>query len=212
MENGGKTWAVLLGLSLVFLVLAGSFALDLWGKPPQLPDIPPVDPEFTSRSTIRKSYATLIREEADVTDFDCYICHEKDKPPTLKYDADHNLIIPSEHSNIVMAHGRHNRNNNCYNCHDEENLEQLQTRDGRELKLSESPPLCGSCHGPTYRDWEAGAHGRTGGYWSKAAGETSRQLCADCHNPHHPKIPPRKPAPAPHPLRPVAYTSPQSPH
>ena len=64
-----------------------------------------------------------------------------------------------------MKHGTHDRNNNCFNCHDEQNLELLQTRDGRQIKLAESPPLCGSCHGPTYRDWEGGAHGRTGGYW-----------------------------------------------
>ena len=55
-----------------------------------------------------------------------------------------------------MGHGTHNRNNNCFNCHDEQNLELLQTRDGRQIKLAESPLLCGSCHGPTYRDWEAG--------------------------------------------------------
>ena len=65
---------------------------------------------------------------------------------------------------------RHGRNNNCFNCHDETNLTLLQTRDGRELKLANSPPLCGSCHGPTYRDWEAGAHGRTSGYWDRSSG------------------------------------------
>lgn len=115
--------------------------------------------------------------------------------------------MPKEHSDIVMAHGRHNRNNNCFNCHDEQNLVLFQTRDGRQLKFQDSPSLCGSCHGPTYRDWEAGAHGRTGGYWKLDAGAPKRQICVDCHNPHSPKIPPRTPLPGPHPLRPAGMTA-----
>ena len=80
------------------------------------------------------------------------------------------------------------------------------------MKLAESPPLCGSCHGPTYRDWEAGVHGRTGGYWDRSLGPINRQICVDCHNPHHPKIPPRKPAPGPHPLHPVAAVAAKASH
>ena len=203
MKNRDKTGAVLTGLVLAFLALAVAFSINLWGHPPKPYPIPPVDPQFLETATIRKSYAELIRTKADLSDFDCYACHERNKPPTLRFDDKQNIIVPSEHKDIVMGHGRHNRNNNCFNCHDEQNLELLQTRDGRQIKLAESPPLCGSCHGPTYRDWEAGAHGRTGGYWSKTAGEPHRQICVDCHNPHAPKIPPRKPAPGPHPLRPV---------
>jgi uncharacterized CHY-type Zn-finger protein len=121
----------------------------------------------------------------------------------LRFDADHNLIIPQEHSDIVMKHGSHNRNNLCFNCHNETNLELLQPRDGRELKFSESTQLCGSCHGPNYRDWEAGAHGRTSGYWNRSMGPITRKDCVSCHNPHSPKFPGRKPAPPPHPLRPL---------
>ncbi len=207
MKNADKSSAVLLGIMLAFLALALSFALNLWGRPPKLYPIAPVDPQFLQTATIRKSYAQLIREKADLSDFDCYACHDKKKPPTLRFDTNQNIIVPSEHSDVVMGHGRHNRNNNCFNCHDEQNLELLQTRDGRQIKLAESPPLCGSCHGPTYRDWEAGAHGRTGGFWNKKMGNTMRQICVDCHNPHKPKIPPRQPAPGPHPLRPLAQTA-----
>jgi len=126
------------------------------------------------------------------------------------------VIVPKEHDDIVMAHGRHNRNNNCFNCHDETNLELLQTRDGRHLKIVESPALCGSCHGPTYRDWEAGVHGRTSGYWKRAPGETDkmdRKVCTSCHNPHSPPFPSRPPAPGPHPLHPLAKaaTEPERP-
>jgi len=198
MNHSARTSAVLTGLIVVFTFLTAAFLLSLWGRPHGLYPITLVDQQFTRTATIRQSYAELIRAKADLSDFDCYGCHEKNKPPVLKFDADHNLIIPKEHSDIVMGHGSHNRNNICYNCHDEQNLELLQTRDGRELKMAESPPLCGSCHGPSYREWEAGAHGRTGGYWNLALGELKRQICVDCHNPHHPKIPQQKPAPRPH--------------
>lgn len=207
-----KTSAVLLGLVLLFLALAGLFLLDSWGHPKPLYPIALVDPHLLAPTTIRKSYAALLRDKEDVSDFDCYACHEQDKPINLKFDTNQNPIIPTEHSSIVMAHGRHNRNNNCFNCHNEQNLQLLQTRDGREVKLVDSPALCGSCHGPTYRDWEAGAHGRTGGYWNTASGPLVRQLCVDCHNPHHPKIPPRQPFPAPNPLRQVVHAAAEPAH
>jgi hypothetical protein len=83
-------------------------------------------------------------------------------------------------------------------------LEVFQTRDGRQLNFSESTQLCGSCHGPTYRDWEAGAHGRTSGYWNRSLGAITRADCVSCHNPHAPPFPARRPAPGPHPLRATA--------
>jgi formate-dependent nitrite reductase cytochrome c552 subunit len=207
VKHDDKTRIVLVGIALGFLTLAAAFSLNFWGHPPGLYPITPVESQFLETATIRKSYAELIRAKADLSDFDCYACHDRKKPPTLRFDANQNIIVPSEHSDVVMGHGSHNRNNNCFNCHDEQNLELLQTRDGRQVKLADSPPLCGSCHGPTYRDWEAGAHGRTGGFWSKGDGEIRRQICVDCHNPHQPKIPPRKPAPGPHPLRPMTQVS-----
>ncbi len=204
MSNEAKSAGVLSLLALIFLTLALGFQTRLAGRSQPLTPIPLVDTNFLSTATIRTSYVQLVRMKADLSDFDCYGCHEKGKPPTLRFDTNHNLIVPQEHSDIVMAHGRHGRNNNCFNCHDENDLTSLQTRDGRKLKLEESPPLCGSCHGPTYRDWEAGAHGRTGGYWDRQLGDFKRQICVDCHNPHAPKIPPRKPAPGPHLLHPIA--------
>jgi uncharacterized CHY-type Zn-finger protein len=211
MNNSGKESVVLGALAALFLALLGAFLLNLWGRPPVLAPIPPVEPSFLDPATVRRPYAELIRAKEDLSDFDCYACHEKNKPPPLRYDTNLNLLVPKEHAeSIVLGHGRHNRNNNCFNCHDEHNLELLQTRDGRELKLAESPPLCGSCHGPTYRDWEAGVHGRTSGFWDRELGPAQRQPCVACHNPHNPRFPGRKPAPAPHPLRPVLAHTPES--
>jgi len=201
MNTPSRTTLVLAGLAAAFAVLTAAFLLKLWGRTPPLKPFPLVESWVTNTATVRTNYADLIRMKADLSDFDCYGCHEKKKPPVLKFDANHNLVIPEEHKDIVMGHGRHNRNNLCYNCHDESNLELVQTRDGRELKLSESTPLCGSCHGPTYRDWEAGVHGRTSGYWDRALGPIDRKPCASCHDPHSPRFPGRTPTPGPHPLR-----------
>jgi hypothetical protein len=212
MKSERKTWSVLSGLTLVFLALAAAFVFQLWGRSPNLPAIPLVDPAFLDTATARESYAVLVRKKADLSDFDCYGCHERGKPPPIRYDTNHVIIIPKEHPDIVMAHGRHDRNNNCYNCHNENNLEHFQTRDGRELKFAESTGLCGSCHGPTYRDWEAGIHGRTSGNWNHESPEFRRRDCVECHNPHSPKFPGRKPAPGPHPLREYTGSSTETKH
>ena len=201
MSTESKTGTTLLILAVTFAVLAAAFLANLWARSTPPRAIPLVDTNFLSQATARQSYADLIKAKEDLSDFDCYACHDKGKPPPLRFDTNQNLIIPKEHPDIVMHHGSHERNNNCFNCHNETNLELLQTRDKRELKLTDSTPLCGSCHGPTYRDWEAGVHGRTSGYWDRTAGEIDRKNCVNCHNPHSPKFPGRKPAPGPHPLR-----------
>jgi hypothetical protein len=199
--NDAKTTKVLLLLSAAFVVLALAFLGNLWGRTSALPPIPLVDTNFLSTATVRQAYPDLVKAGEDLSDFDCYACHEKGKPPPLRFDTNQNLIIPKEHSDIVMHHGSHERNNNCFNCHNENNLTQLQTRDGHEVMFTNSQLLCGSCHGPTLRDWEAGVHGRTSGFWDRALGPADRKLCVNCHNPHAPKFPGRKPAPGPHPLR-----------
>jgi hypothetical protein len=202
MNSQSKSYVALMCLAATFAILTVSFLANLWARPDGSPhSISLVDTNFLDRSTVRRSYADLVQAKEDLSDFDCYSCHDKGKPPPLRYDTNQNLIIPKEHSNIVMGHGSHGRNNNCFNCHNENNLEQLQTRDGRPLKFADSPQLCGSCHGPTYRDWEAGVHGRTSGYWDRSLGSIDRKQCVNCHNPHSPKFPGRKPAPGPHPLR-----------
>jgi hypothetical protein len=187
----------LFAVALFFLALAGAFMANLWGQPDIVIRHPLVDTNFLDTATIRNSYADLARLEEDISGFDCYACHEKGKPLPIQYDADHKILIPKEHENIVMRHGRHERNNNCYNCHNEANLELLYPRDGRELKWTESTQLCGSCHGPTFRDWEAGVHGRVNGFWRADLGKRIRKDCVNCHDPHAPKVPGRKPAPPP---------------
>lgn len=199
--NGKRIDYLLAALALGFAGVAVLLGADLWGPIPERRKIPLVAPKFLEKTPWRRSYADLVAAKEDMSDFDCYACHEKAKPPPIRFDANHRIIIPKEHANITMGHGSHDRNNLCYNCHNETNLLTLQVRDGRELKFDNSPPLCGSCHGPTYRDWEAGAHGRTSGHWDLARGPVQRLACVNCHDPHAPRIPTREPAPGPHLLR-----------
>jgi hypothetical protein len=215
---GERLNALFAAITVSFAVLAVLLVVNLWGRPAPVPQIPLVDPAFLDTKPGRQSYGDLVAAKEDLSDFDCYACHEKNKPPPIRYDEKHKIIIPKEHSNIEMAHGSHDRNNLCYNCHNESNLLTLQSRDGRALKFDESPPLCGSCHGPTYRDWEAGAHGRTAGFWDTKLGGPQRLACVNCHNPHAPQIPTRAPAPGPHSLheavpagRPAAAATPSPP-
>jgi uncharacterized CHY-type Zn-finger protein len=196
-----RTNWVLAGLTATFLAMAGLFLVDLWGRPPPPPKFPLVDPAFLDTAPWRASYADLVKANEDLSDFDCYACHDKKKPPVIEFDADHNVILPPEHSNLELAHGSHNRNNVCYNCHNEHNLLTFQARDGRELRFQDSSALCGSCHGPTFGDWEVGVHGRVSGYWDRSKGEAHRLDCVNCHDPHAPTLPTRPAAPPPHPLR-----------
>lgn len=192
-----RTGLVLAGAAVLFLGLGAAFVIEVWGRVPERAPWPLVDPKLIDPKPGRQSYADLVAAKEDLSDFDCYACHEKNKPPPIRFDANQKILLPKEHGDLRMAHGSHDRNNLCYNCHNETNLVTFQVRDGRELKFENSAPLCGSCHGPTFRDWEAGVHGRTSGHWDPRSGPAQRLTCVNCHNPHAPQIPGREPAPGP---------------
>lgn len=200
MNADPKTSLVLIGLAVAFLGLRAAFHRDLWGRLEPLPSILPVDSAFTNTAPVRVSAGEIIRTGGDASNFECNTCHEKNKIIQIRFDTNNNIILPKEHEDLEMRHGRNYRNINCYNCHDSGNLEMLTTRDGRQLKIEQSTLLCASCHGPNYRDWEAGIHGRTSGYWNQKFGTIVRLDCVSCHHPHAPAFTSLKPAPGPHPL------------
>jgi predicted CXXCH cytochrome family protein len=158
-------------------------------------------PEVTygpnGRIVLPKEHADLIFAMRN-----CASCHGASTKLKVDYTADGMVIIPDAHQDLrEVAHGRSNRNDACYNCHNPAKLDQLVTRDGTKLKLEEATALCASCHGPSFRDWEAGVHGRTSGFWSREMGPSSREECASCHDPHAPAFPQLIPRPGPRPLR-----------
>ena len=160
---------------------------------------PEVKFDEARRIVLPKEHADLILGMRN-----CAECHPPSDPVKLEYDDSGNVIVPKAHKGLVsMAHGRNFRNENCYNCHDRDQLDQLHTPDGEKLKFDQATLLCASCHGPTYRDWMAGAHGRTAGYWDRSAGPIDRQECASCHDPHAPAFTGLIPMPGPHLLHPL---------
>lgn len=202
MSTATNRFLVLTGLTMVFSGLAVAFYFDLWGRPAPRAVIPATPPDFTNTATVRLSAADLFRTDGDTSGLACYTCHDANKQPILNLATNGNVIVSEPHKDIVMLHGRNNRNDHCFNCHDPKNLESLRTREGRTLKLTESSRLCGSCHGPTYRDWETGIHGRTAGFWDRKSGAITRSDCTSCHNPHSPAFPAVKPGPPPNQLHP----------
>lgn len=184
-------------LTVVFATLAVAQLAHPPEAPPPRARTPDFDPARIDYAPQRPGYADLVRAGEDVSHFRCYLCHERGQPPVLQFDDRHRVVLPDEHADIVMAHGGHERNNHCFNCHNEQNRETLQVRDGRKLPFTESSQLCGSCHGPTFSDWEVGVHGRISGFWDRSLGPAHRLDCVNCHDPHAPRLPPRAPLPGP---------------
>ncbi len=103
-----------------------------------------------------------------------------------------------QHTEIKLEHGI---NTSCFNCHHQKNRDSLAGDQGVEIPWDQSELLCAKCHGPVYRDWQHGAHGRTNGYWDARLGAQSRRRCVECHDPHEPPFAHLRPAPGPHTLR-----------
>ena len=122
----------------------------------------------------------------------CMSCH------ALWDSRSHQSAMLVQHKDIQLDHGQ---NDNCLNCHDQEQRNMLHLREGQRIAMEDSVQLCAQCHGPTWRDWQRGAHGRTNGYWDKTRGTQIRQKCVACHDPHHPAFPKLKPFPGPNTLR-----------
>jgi hypothetical protein len=106
--------------------------------------------------------------------------------------------ILTQHTEVVLKHGINTR---CFNCHHRTNRNAFADDLGHEIPWDQPQLLCGKCHGPVYRDWQHGVHGRTNGYWDPQRGPQSRRKCIECHDPHRPPFPPMHPAPGPHTLR-----------
>ncbi|HAM72265.1 MAG TPA: hypothetical protein DCM86_11535 [Verrucomicrobiales bacterium] len=195
MRTKDPSAVVLTAMTILFAVTATALWRDVWGHPAAPSSAPLLDAQFTNTATLRMSAAELIRTGGDTSGLTCGSCHdEKKKPVSVHFNADGTIRLPEEHKDLVMQHGR---NNHCFNCHDPSNLELLKTRDGTTLKVEEGTKLCGSCHGPTLRDWEAGIHGRATGFWDPRAGARVKADCTSCHDAHSPAFPPIKAAPGP---------------
>lgn len=132
--------------------------------------------------------------------YNCMECHQLLKQPRWHYDRP--MV---EHGNIRLEHGN---NRFCLNCHHSTNRNAFVDYDGSEIAEQDVVLLCAKCHGPTYRDWQAGVHGRQNGHWNTAMGERTKLRCIQCHDPHQPKFQPLKPeAPLRYPVRAAGGTA-----
>lgn len=126
--------------------------------------------------------------------YDCMECHQHVEDP--RFDRSE---IQVEHEDIHLDHGN---NRYCLNCHHPENRNVFVDYDGAEIPEHDVTLLCAKCHGPKYRDWKAGVHGRQNGYWDATKGPKEKLRCIQCHDPHKPAFPPIKPlAPPTYPKR-----------
>src|ERR1041385_1484339 len=102
-HNNGKTGAVLSSLAIAFLALAAVFLRHSLGHSAPTPPIPLVDPKFIDPAPSRVSIAEFLRKGGDASDYDCYLCHERNKPLKLTLDADNNIVLPKEHNDLTMG-------------------------------------------------------------------------------------------------------------
>jgi hypothetical protein len=110
--------------------------------------------------------------------YPCSRCHDDRTPdPTERR-------LTEFHTQKVLSHGT--QQGWCYRCHTKDNIDKLHLADGTLVSFDEAYELCGSCHGDKLRDFKAGIHGLTTGYWS---GDRVRRSCSACHDPHDPNFP-----------------------
>jgi len=133
----------------------------------------------------------------------CQECHALFESPAEP------RVPPLQHTHLVLDHGM---NDSCYGCHQRENRDLLVLRQGRTVGYDHVEELCAQCHGTTFRDWQAGIHGRTIGWWDPPEGEVQRLVCTQCHDPHSPAYPRLEPLPGPNTMRMGAPDADQESH
>lgn len=175
-----------------FLLLA---ALFIWGAGGS--DLPRSTPAFVERADFSSEPPRTLAADPPimvVAGFDkkCSECHSLFMAPQER------PMILAQHRDIVQAHGMNDR---CYNCHDRYVISRLVLPGGETIAFGEATALCATCHGTTYRDWEAGMHGRTNGSWDPSSGRQTRLTCLQCHDPHAPAFGPMNALPGPETLR-----------
>ena len=121
-------------------------------------------------------------------EFKCSSCHT---------DFEHEITSnqPQGDHPEILARFDHGQTIYCLSCHHQSDRDSFVDNIGKPMPSDDSSQLCARCHGPIFRDWENGSHGRTNGHWSEAFGERTRLTCVQCHDPHSPAFPKMVPTP-----------------
>lgn len=140
----------------------------------------------THAAPLASGSVSILPRQPMLPTFPCSRCHA-DRPPNGQ-----ERVLTEFHTQKILAHGT--EGGWCYRCHTKDNIDQLHLADGKLVSFNEAYELCGSCHGDKLRDWKAGIHGLTTGFWN---GDRERRSCPACHDPHQPKFPLMTPEPPP---------------
>jgi len=172
---------------IIFCLLIGLLFIEFTGCKPGTRDNPDHNLSVINQLDIGIDSTSLIPVESFASDyFPCMDCHSDLEQNTQRRE------LVDMHDDILFDHDSENRW--CLACHYSLNRDSLVLAGGRLLGFNESYKLCGQCHGPKYRDWKLGIHGKRTGEWN---GQKQYRLCVHCHDPHSPKIKSLQPMPAP---------------
>jgi hypothetical protein len=176
---------------ITLFALAALLSAGPWDFASPVPSATPVPDWAIDTTTARQPSLRPEIEFAGYT-YRCSECHDLfSSPPETTRSL-------TQHRHIDLKHGMNTR---CFNCHHPARRDAFVDDWGREIPYDTPQLLCAKCHGPVYRDWLHGSHGRTNGYWDTDMGPSEHRKCIECHDPHQPPFPPMTPAPAPNTLR-----------
>ncbi|MCF6313117.1 MAG: hypothetical protein L3J39_11755 [Verrucomicrobiales bacterium] len=179
------------GLTLIFFALAAIFFFLPTGNSIPIPDPASVSPKDIDPSPRFTPLSDPPKAMVNGFERTCMDCH-------VSIDSQPHSTDLHQHANIELQHGINTR---CVTCHDSKNRNLLATLDNKTFTYAQSSQLCSQCHGPVYRQWERGIHGKTLGYWDAKLGKSEKLTCTQCHDPHHPRFDAIKPLPGPNTLR-----------
>lgn len=120
--------------------------------------------------------------------YECTMCHDSFN------EEGHDAALEGEHADISFDHGRNVR---CLNCHNPISPDSYIGWGDVEIASDQPTELCSKCHGPHYREWSLGVHGRLNYYWNASMGDQVRRDCIQCHDPHKPRFDLMIPEPPP---------------
>ena len=178
-------------VAITFAILAITLA---WGPLPFASPIaePVVVPASVTDPTPVRHPSPQPRYRVGEFTYECSECHRATPVPQTA-GAEF-----TKHAEITLAHGMNTR---CLNCHHPTNRNAFVDDFGEEIPWTQPQLLCARCHGPVYRDWQHGSHGRINGYWDTTRGEQVRLRCVACHDPHQPPFAPLSTSAGPNTLR-----------
>jgi hypothetical protein len=192
MDKGKLDRAVCVLIGPAFLLLGLYFYFG--DKPVIFPvgQAAPIEDAQISSAAIRKPLSDPPLAIINHFQRDCQDCHQIFAAERIF------TVQPRHHEDVFMDHGM---NVYCISCHHLEDRNLLVLDGGRATTYNQVDQLCAKCHGPAFRDWQKGMHGKTMDFWRQDVGMPRRLGCTECHDPHAPAFAPMAALPGPHTLR-----------